>query len=404
MKRNRTITSIGLSIALAATAPAENADNGAASFTPENLALNNPNTLVERYETDREYKKSVFEFKAGQKLLSPWANLRNHLDKTYGFKPNISLTHLYQNASNTIGSENDASRVELVIDGTWTFLARSTDTSTTLGFEYLYRDRAGTDIPPVALFGQAGSLYPTSVAFAEIGPTLGQLWVKQKMGSQLEVRVGKFFPVATYDFFPLKNFRTDFVDGIHAANLVIPLPNRGLGAFALYRPQPKVYLRLGVHDANADAETSVFNSLFDAGELFTIFEAGFDPGLMERAPGRPPFGDVCTFRFGTKMSVRNLISMMRGGWHFPALNASVAISPSCAMATLMEAKMAPPQSSTQSMEASPSITYLGRLTTASAWASLGRVRPTGTSTIKWHSMLTIAYKSVHRWRSHRSFR
>jgi hypothetical protein len=27
----------------------------------------------------------------------------------------------------------------------------------------------------------------------------------------------------------MKNFRTDFVDGIHAANVIIPLPSRGLG-------------------------------------------------------------------------------------------------------------------------------------------------------------------------------
>jgi porin len=60
----------------------------------------------------------------------------------------------------------------------------------------------------------------------------------------------------------------------------------------MYRPQPNVYLRLGVHDANADAEEWGFDSLFDEGQLFKIFEVGFDPGLMERLPGRPPFGDV----------------------------------------------------------------------------------------------------------------
>lgn len=112
------------------------------------------------------------------------------------------------------------------------------------------------------------------------------------MGNQFGFRLGRFFPVAAYDFFPLKNFRTDFVDGIHAANLVIPLPDRGFGAFAMYRPQPNTYLRFGVHDANADAERAGFDSLFNDGELFTIFEAGFDPGFKDRVPGKPPFGDI----------------------------------------------------------------------------------------------------------------
>jgi porin len=60
----------------------------------------------------------------------------------------------------------------------------------------------------------------------------------------------------------------------------------------MYRPQPNVYLRAGVHDANANAEKAGFNSLFDEGELFTIFEIGFDPQLAPRQPGRPPPGDI----------------------------------------------------------------------------------------------------------------
>lgn len=256
------------------------------------LDLNNPNSIEERYRLDREPKEYLFQIPGAENLLSPWSDLRTHLDETYGFKPGFSFTHLYQSASDTIGPEGDASGFEFVVDGTWDFLGRDTDSPTTLGFEFLYRDRLGTEIPPVALFGQVGSLYPTSVAFAEVGPALGQLWIEQRLGNQFGFRFGKFFPVAAYDFFPLKNFRTDFVDGIHAANLVMPLPDRGLGAFAMYRPQPNTYLRFGVHDANADAERAGFDSLFNDGELFTIFEAGFDPGFKSRVPGKPPFGDV----------------------------------------------------------------------------------------------------------------
>ena len=58
----------------------------------------------------------------------------------------------------------------------------------------------------------------------------------------------------------------------------------------MYKPRPNVYFRLGAHDANADVEESGFDTYDD--ELFTIFEVGFDPGLMSREPGRPPFGDV----------------------------------------------------------------------------------------------------------------
>jgi porin len=257
----------------------------------DDLAMANPGSIAEQFRRDRESKEYLFQIPGVDWALEPWSDLRARLDEKYGFRPSVSFTHLYQWASNTVGPKDDASGFEVVVDATWTFLGRETDSPTMAGFEFLYRDKT-TDIPPVALFTQAGSLYPTTVAFAEVDPSVGQLWIQQIFKNRFGFRVGKLFPVSAYDFFPLKNFRTDFLDGIHAANLAIPLPDRGLGAFIMYRPQPNIYLRIGVHDANADVEKSGFDSLFNEGELFKIFEIGFDPGLMERQHGRPPFGDV----------------------------------------------------------------------------------------------------------------
>ena len=258
---------------------------------PEYFAIYNPGSIAEQYAQDRARKEYLFRIPGAESVFEPWSDLRAQLNEKYGFRPTISFTHIYQWASDSVGPEDDASGYELVFDFTWTALGRDTDSPTVLGFEFLQRDKLGGEIPPVALFTQAGSLYPTTVAFGDIGPTVGQLWLQQIFKGQFGFRVGKFFPLSAYDFFPLKNFRTDFVDGIHAANLVIPLPDRGLGAFAMYRPRPNIYLRLGVHDANADTERSGFHSI-DEKEFFTIFEVGFDPGLMERQEGRPAFGDV----------------------------------------------------------------------------------------------------------------
>ncbi|UCG71545.1 MAG: carbohydrate porin [Chromatiales bacterium] len=255
------------------------------------LAMNNPGSIAEQYRQDRERQDYLFQIPGMNGIMEPWARVRTNLDEKHGFKPTISFTHLYQDASDTVGPEDDAAGYEIVVDGTWTFLGRDTPAPTQLGFEFLYRDFT-SDIPPVALFTQVGSLYPTTVAFSEVDPTIGQLWIQHKFSEKLGFRAGKLFPVSAYDFFPLKNFRTDFVDGIHGANFIIPLPDRGLGGFVMYRPQPNVYLRAGFHDANADAEKAGFNSLFDEGELFKIFEIGFDPQLAPRQPGRPPPGDI----------------------------------------------------------------------------------------------------------------
>jgi porin len=285
-----------LACSLATATVAESDDNSATPATNQaedvdGLAMDNPGSIAEQFREDTALKEYKFQIPGFDRVLSPWADLRTELDEKYGFRPNISATHLYQEASDTVGPEDSVSGYELVVDGTWTFAGRNTPSPTTAGFELLYRDFT-SDLPPVALFTQVGSLYPTTVAFSEVDPSVGQLWLQKQFDKRWGFRVGKLFPVSAYDFFPLKNFRTDFMDAIHGANFIMPLPDRGLGGYLMYRPQPNSYVRIGVHDANADAEEFGFDSLFDEGELFSILELGFDPGLKERLPGRPPFGDV----------------------------------------------------------------------------------------------------------------
>ena len=159
------------------------------------------------------------------------------------------------------------------------------------GVDFLRRDTLGTELPPQALFTQFGSLYSTAAPFGETDWSIGELWIQQKFRNVFGFRVGRIFPITAYDFFPFKNFRTDFVDFNHVTNAAIPLPSNGLGAFAVYRPHSKVMLRLGAHDANADTEKSGFDT-YEKGELFKIFEVGLDTGLIPREPGRPPHGHV----------------------------------------------------------------------------------------------------------------
>jgi porin len=259
---------------------------------PNQMTMANPGSIYERFKRDRESRDYLFQIPGAHLVTDPWSDLRTYLDEKLGFRPAFSFTHLYQWASDSVGPEDDGSGYEVNVDATWTVFGRKTESPTMVGFEFLYRDKLGTNLPPVALFTQAGSLYPTTVAFGEIDPSVGQLWLQQIIKNRFGFRIGKYFPVEAYDFFPLKNFRTDFVDGVHAANLIIPLPDRGIGGFAVFRPQPDVYLRFGVHDANADTEKVGFSSLFNNGDLFKILEVGFDPGFMERIPGRAPFGDI----------------------------------------------------------------------------------------------------------------
>lgn len=259
-----------------------------ANRSDSELEMNNPGSVVKRLENDSGQKEYFFQVPGFSKVMKPWQELKRDLDKDHGLKFGISYTAIYKKASDAFGPEDDAAGFDFDFSGSWTFLGRGTDSPTILGFNFFWRDTLGTDISPQTLFTQFGGLYSTDAPFGEEDPVIGELWIQHKFSNTFGFRVGKIFPITAYDFFPFKNFRTDFTDFNHVTNATIPLPGNGLGAFAVFRPAPKMMLRLGVHDANADVQKSGFDTYDD--ELFTIFETGFDIGLTPRQPGGPPSG------------------------------------------------------------------------------------------------------------------
>jgi porin len=270
---------------------AESADSQEADeFDDLPMNMNNPGSIVERLEEDAEPKDYLFQIPGVTGALKPWYDWKTELDEQHGFNFGISYTAYYQKVSDAFGPEDNAASSDLDISGTWTFLGRGTESPTMLGFNFFWRDTLDGKISTQTLFTQYGGLYSGAAPYGEEDPVVGELWIQKKFKNVFGFRVGKIFPITAYDFFPFKNFRTDFVDFNHVTNATIPLPGNGLGAFVQYRPKPSVFLRLGVHDANADVQKSGFDTYDD--ELFTIFEVGFDTGLMPREPGRPPHGHV----------------------------------------------------------------------------------------------------------------
>jgi porin len=254
------------------------------------LDMNSPGSIVDRLEEDAAPKDYVFQFPGVSGVLQPWYDMKADLEKNHGFKYGISYTTFYQKANDTFGPEDDAASYDLDIAGSWTFFGRETASPAMLGFDVFRRDTLGSEIPPQRLFTQYGGLYSGAAPYGEEDLVVGELWIQQKFNNVFGYRVGKIFPITAYDFFPFKNFRTDFIDFNHVTNNAIPLPGNGLGAFVQYRPRSNLMLRLGAHDANADVQESGFDT-YD-GELFTIFEIGMDTGLLPRAPGGPPQGHM----------------------------------------------------------------------------------------------------------------
>jgi hypothetical protein len=128
------------------------------------LNLNSPGSIIERLRRDRERKDYLFQFPGVSRALRPWYDLKTDLDEKYGLRYGISYSTLYQIASDTFGPEDEAASFDLDISGSWTFLGRGTDSPTELGFDFLWRETLGTEIPPQLLFTQNGSLYSNAAA------------------------------------------------------------------------------------------------------------------------------------------------------------------------------------------------------------------------------------------------
>ncbi len=286
------VLTIGLLSSLANANEQSISNNSNITEQPDELQMlmGRPGSISDRLRENEKPKEYLFQIPGVSKALMPWYDMKANLDEKHGFKFGISYTTLYQKANDTFGPEDDAAGFDLDVSGTWAFLGRGTESPTKLGFNFFWRDTLGTELTPQTLFTQFGSLYSSAAPYGEEDPVIGELWIQKKFKNVFGFRAGKIFPITAYDFFPYKNFRTDFLDFNHVTNTTIPLPGNGLGAFVVYRPQPKIMLRLGIHDANADVQESGFDTYDD--ELFTIFEIGYDIGLVPREPGRPPHGHI----------------------------------------------------------------------------------------------------------------
>ena len=248
----------------------------------------NPGSIIASLDQAEKERDYLFQLPGTSGLMQSWTEWKASLYEKYGFRFLVELAALYQKASTSLTTEDDAAGYDIEFTGTWTFWGKDTPTYSMIGYSIFKKDSMGTAFTPLTLFTQYGSLYPGGVAYGEDDWVVGELWYQQRIKNKFGFRFGYVFPLTAYDFFPFKNYRTDFVDQNNVANTSIPLPFEGLGGFIQYKPTQKMFLRLGLHDANADPHEPV-SETYD-GELFSIFEFGLDTNLVPRQKGAPPAG------------------------------------------------------------------------------------------------------------------
>jgi porin len=83
--------------------------------------------------------------------LQPWFDLKRKWNQKYGFQLGGNYNALYQAASETSTSLDDAAGGRFQIQGMWTLLGRKSKNPGGISFRFEDRHRLGTDIPPTQL-------------------------------------------------------------------------------------------------------------------------------------------------------------------------------------------------------------------------------------------------------------
>ena len=114
--------------ALSAEATPEDAD--APKVFP---VKDNPGSIISLLDESEKERDYLFQLPGTSGLMQSWSEWKAGLYEKYGFRFLIDLAALYQKASTTLETEDEAAGYDFGFSGTWTFIGKDTPTYSMLG-------------------------------------------------------------------------------------------------------------------------------------------------------------------------------------------------------------------------------------------------------------------------------
>jgi porin len=210
------------------------------------------------------------EDQQGRELLS-W---RERLAEK-GFSFGVSLSSLYQGASNSLGEDEAAGGI-FQIPISWT-LQEGEHSTGTLVVKGEWRGRLGTDLAPQDLGFAVGAASITGTQFSNMQWAVTNFYWQQRLNDgRISFNLGRVDATDYLDVYGLINPQTSFQNLVFLTNPSIASPNPGLGGALGAMLGEQWYVLGGFSDANALPTETGFDS-FDGGELFKHIEIGWTP-------------------------------------------------------------------------------------------------------------------------------
>ena len=129
----------------------------------------NPGSIIASLDQAEKERDYLFQLPGTSGPMKSWSEWKTGLNEKYGIRFLLEWAALYQKASTTLTTEDEAAGYDLEFNGTWTFWGKDTPTYSMLGLGIFHKGTMGTDFSPLTLFTQYGSLYPGGTAYGEDG-------------------------------------------------------------------------------------------------------------------------------------------------------------------------------------------------------------------------------------------
>jgi porin len=236
-----------------------------------------PNSVGGILIEDDAVRKPWFRLESVDRVLQPWFDWKEGLNRDYGLSFGLDYSALGQIASDSLGKDNAAGGIFRFF-GNWTVIGRESGNTGSIVFKVENRHRLGTDIAPQNLGFEVGYLGITGTAFSDYGWGLTNLYWKQRFNQGRISFVAGAVDVTDYlDVYGLINPWTSFQNLSFLTNPTIPAPNQGLGAAIGAMATDNIYVIGGLADTNGDPTEPLdwFDTFFSDNEYFYHFEVGW---------------------------------------------------------------------------------------------------------------------------------
>ena len=228
-------------------------------------------------EDDRE---EGYRFTGLQRGLKTYFDWKAGINEKHGLAFSFDYTGLYQGASESAGSEDDAAGGIFRFFGSWTVLNRGGGSPGSIVYKVENRHRLGSGIAPQGLGFEIGYAGLTAAPFSDIDLALTNLYWQQKLNDgRVAFNLGVVDATDYVNVYGMVNPWTSFSNLAFLTDATIPAPNQGLGAVLGLMATDNIYIVAGLADTNGDPTSpeDFFSSFFDDAEYFKHIEVGWTP-------------------------------------------------------------------------------------------------------------------------------